>query len=127
MPWTTSSLIEMQVTAGKGGLPRHAVGIVHKQRLGAELGKQLFHRGVDLGVVTPGRTIGAGDLVGLPDDQPGLRRITDDFAIPRESYLTQSLRHGEVGVSEYRFEPDRSCCDRQGRSPRLRIPLRYWP
>ena len=73
MPCTTSSLTEMQVTAGKGTLP----GTPLNSGMALLLDEELLDGGVDFagGDARPHQR--RGDLVGLPDQQAGLAHLRD--------------------------------------------------
>ena len=73
MPCTTSSLTEMHVTAGNGTLP----GTPLNSGMASCSLEELFDRGVDLAGRDARADQRRGDLMGLPDQQPGLAHLGD--------------------------------------------------
>ena len=90
MPCTTSSLIEIQVTAGKGTLP----GTPLNSGTAASLVKKILHGGIDLGGGHPGPKHERGQLMRLPDQQPGLAHQGDFPGRPKDLHAESSTDLG---------------------------------
>ena len=90
IPWTTSSLTDMQVTAGNGTRAGHALEQRHRAPLLGEKLARPPRRSRPWS--RPGRTIERGQLMGLPDQQAGLAHQGDFTRRPKDLHAFEYSR-----------------------------------